>query len=275
MTLSQPNRTVSGWSLPGIPFIISGANDVFSWSLTPSPIDTEDVYIEHLRDDAVEGEGGHRRKWFLDTYFSPAPEGEAKLEDGRRSACPESVEDVRYEDVLWRGERRCVVWRAVEEREEEVMFNDTRSGSSTLARKEVMTVYRTSRGPIVSGLLSPEMAMSEAVLCRRAGAGGSMGAQYQCRLSLHSLALSVRGGGALGLDSDEGQGRAEGEKAQWAAGERGAFPFLKQLNMGATIEDIRRACVSLDTVAMNVMFAFNSGDIGYFVTGRFVLNIHV
>jgi penicillin G amidase len=54
--LSSPTLNVIGSTLPGLPFIVIGRNDKIAWGLTNTAPDTQDLYIEELRDHDGVGE---------------------------------------------------------------------------------------------------------------------------------------------------------------------------------------------------------------------------
>lgn len=61
--LSAPDLNVVGATLPGIPFVVIGRNDRIGWGLTNTGPDTQDLYIEELRDNNGQTEARTPEGW--------------------------------------------------------------------------------------------------------------------------------------------------------------------------------------------------------------------
>ncbi|MGI9026748.1 MAG: penicillin acylase family protein [Burkholderiaceae bacterium] len=61
--LSAPDLNVIGATLPGIPFVVIGRNDRIGWGLTNTGPDTQDLYLEELRDNGGQPEARTPDGW--------------------------------------------------------------------------------------------------------------------------------------------------------------------------------------------------------------------
>jgi penicillin amidase len=63
---TQPKLDVTGFTLPGVPFVIVGRNPFVAWGFTNSGADVQDLLIEHLRGHGTQTEFQHPdRSWSL------------------------------------------------------------------------------------------------------------------------------------------------------------------------------------------------------------------
>ena len=131
--LSVPNALhVTGACLPGVPFVWMGRNRDITWSFTPTGVDTEDLFVEHLKERmeerplCAEGKGDGMDCPVFEATVLTYLHGEVTGENG--------VEQV---------------WSDVRVESEEFLVVDRRSSAAPEPELRTIDVFHTARGPLI------------------------------------------------------------------------------------------------------------------------------